>query len=308
LKDHPKARGGVAYYSVNPMPGTSSLVINLRSVSIHHFEGIVDFTDAQMRLMRDYHRHFGDRWIENVLLGTDMDDVDMNRVKAPLSVIQSVFRSKLSVYVNDENEIVCRNRVFSTDGGASTIDDIVHLIEGGSIVMLDTSKLGDDAELMIGSMIANRLLESHQNAKAEGMLDDMPPVSVVIEEAPRVLASDKLEKGDNIYSTIAREGRKFKVGLMAITQLVSVIPVEVLTNMNTKIILGNEMASERNAIMQSAAQDLSQDSRNIASLDKGEAIVSSIFTRFAVPVKIPLFDNIVKPTKAGKDNNLEYRG
>jgi hypothetical protein len=88
---------------------------------------------------------------------------------------------------------------------------------------------------------------------------------------------------------------------------VSVIPIEVLANMNTKIIMGNEMASERNAIIQSAAQDLSQDSRNIASLDIGEAIVSSVFTRFAVPIKVPLFEEVVKLSKSQKQE-LEYKG
>ena len=101
-------------------------------------------------------------------------------------------------------------------------------------------------------------------------------------------------KNDNIYSTIAKEGRKFKVGLTAITQLSSVIPKTILANMNTKIILGNEMKQEREAIIASASQDLSQDDKNIASLDKGEAIITSIFVPFAMPIKIPLFEDIVK--------------
>ena len=112
-------------------------------------------------------------------------------------------------------------------------------------------------------------------------------MSIVIEEAPRVLSAEAIEQSSNIYSTIAREGRKFKVGLVAITQLTSVIPQMVLTNMNTKIILGNEMVAERRAVMESSAQDLSDEDRTIASLDKGEAIVSSIFTKFAVPIYTP---------------------
>ena len=71
----------------------------------------------------------------------------------------------------------------------------------------------------------------------------------------------------------------------------------VLTNMNTKIILGNEMVAERRAVMESSAQDLSDEDRTIASLDKGEAIVSSIFTKFAVPIYTPLFEDIVAETK-----------
>ena len=66
--------------------------------------------------------------------------------------------------------------------------------------------------------------------------------------------------------------------------------------MNTKIILGNELKQERAAIINSASQDLSQDDQNIASLDIGEAIISSNFTKFAIPVQIPLFEDYIKAT------------
>ncbi|PIN72169.1 hypothetical protein COV21_03025 [Candidatus Woesearchaeota archaeon CG10_big_fil_rev_8_21_14_0_10_45_5] len=98
-----------------------------------------------------------------------------------------------------------------------------------------------------------------------------------------------LERGPNVFSGIAREGRKFGIGLLAITQLPSMIPKEILANINTKIILGIEMQPERQAIIDYASQDLSQDSRSIASLDIGEAIITSNFTKFAMPVKIPNF-------------------
>ena len=57
------------------------------------------------------------------------------------------------------------------------------------------------------------------------------------------------------------------------------------------------MKPERQAIIESASQDLSEDDRNIASLDKGEAIISSNFTKFATPIKIPLFEDLVKKKK-----------
>jgi DNA helicase HerA-like ATPase len=136
-------------------------------------------------------------------------------------------------------------------------------------------------------------------------LETKPVISIVIEEAPRVLGDEVLRSsGSNIYSDIAREGRKFKIGLIAITQLTSVIPKTILANMNTKIILGNELATERSSIIQSASQDLSTDDRNIASLDKGEAIISSNFTKFAVPMKIPLFEDIVKDMKASPNKKI----
>ena len=124
----------------------------------------------------------------------------------------------------------------------------------------------------------------------EGTLRDKPVISIVLEEAPRVLGKDVLERGTNIFSTIAREGRKFKIGLLAITQLPSLIPRDILANMNTKIILGIEMQQERQAIIESASQDLSDHNRSIASLDKGEAILTSNFAKFPIPLAIPFFE------------------
>ena len=213
-----------------------------------------------------------------------------------MMVVQRRLRLLLSLEKNEEGIIFSRHHVFdSTNKGMTTVDDIVRDIENGKVVVLDTSRLGDEAELIVGNIIASRLLEKYKDAKASGQIERKPVATIVIEEAPRVIGEDVLQsKNNNIYATIAKEGRKFKVGLTAITQLSSVIPRTILANMNTKIILGNEMKQEREAIIASASQDLSEDDKNIASLDKGEAIVTSIFVPFAMPIKIPLFEEVVK--------------
>jgi DNA helicase HerA-like ATPase len=302
LKDHAKAKGNLLYYSVNPMPGTNTLSINLKSILPEHLEGIIALTEAQEQAVTRYHSEFKEDWIENIVRGVKVEGVR----DVTLTVLQRIIRTKLSTHLRD-GEIASRNRVFSGTSGESTIRAIVDALEQGKVVIIDTSKIGDEAELLIGSMIANEVFAKYQNFKAEGALSDKLPISIIIEEAPRVLGSDKLAFGDNIYSKIAKEGRKFKIGLQAITQLTSVIPRDILTNINTKIILGNEMATERRAIIDSAAQDLSDDDRTIASLDKGEAVVTSIFTKFAVPIQIPLFDDLVKNQKASTER-LSYTG
>jgi hypothetical protein len=58
-------------------------------------------------------------------------------------------------------------------------------------------------------------------------------------------------------------------------------------------------------VIESSPQDLSQDNRNIAALDKGEALVTSTFTRFAVPIKVPLFKDFAKK---GEKQELSYVG
>jgi len=296
LKDHPRAKDNLSYYTPsNPPVGSNRLTINLQSIRPEHFEGIVDFSDAQFQAIRTYHWKTKDTWLTTLML-TNPEAAEDKIAAATMSVIQRKMRLILGLIKDEEGHLVSKHEVFdSATKGFTTVDDIVKDIEQGKVVVLDTSRLGDEAELIVGNIIASKLFERYKSYKAVGELARKPVATVIIEEAPRVIGIDVLtKKNDNIYSTIAKEGRKFKVGLTAITQLSSVIPKTILANMNTKIILGNEMKQEREAIIASASQDLSEDDKNIASLDKGEAIITSIFVPFAMPIKIPLFEDIVK--------------
>lgn len=304
LKFHPRAKDNLVYYTPsNPPVGANRLTINLQSIRPEHFEGIVDFSDPQFQAIRMAYRQSRNNWIRDLMLtdavAAGMENTSQSRgefAAATMMVVQRKLRLLLSLEKDEEGVVFSRHEVFdSTTKGLITVEEIVKDIEAGKVVVLDTSRLGDEAELLVGNIIAAKLLQKYKDAKASGELDRKPVATIVIEEAPRVIGVDVLtSRNDNIYSTIAKEGRKFKVGLTAITQLSSVIPKTILANMNTKIILGNEMKQEREAIIASASQDLSEDDKNIASLDKGEAIVTSIFVPFAMPIKIPLFEEIVQ--------------
>ena len=186
----------------------------------------------------------------------------------------------------DENKNITSKGCFHLQSGHTTLPDIVNALEEGKTVIINTSSFSGSIELLIGSMAASIALERHKTYSSQD-LKIHPVINIVLEEAPRVLGKDVLETGSNIFANIAREGRKFNVGLTAITQLPSLIPRQILANMNTKIILGTELKQERQALIESASQDLSNDERMIASLDKGEAIVTSNFLSFAMPISIP---------------------
>ena len=293
LKDH--LLGKTSYYTAkNPPIGAKTLRINLEIIKPHHLEGVVQFSDAQRQALVLYHKEYGDSWIEAIILEKPLR-VD-NLFKADtLAVVKRRLLYLLDLdFVN--NQLFC-NGVFQLNAGSTIISDITRDLESGKVVIVDTSSFSGAIELLIGSLVAHELFHKYKHYKMEGELKGKPVISIVLEEAPRVLGKEVLERGSNIFSTIAREGRKFKVGLMAITQLPSLIPRDILANMNTKIILGIEMKPERQAIIESAAHDLSEHDRTIASLDIGEALVSSNFASFVMPVKIPLFDDTVKEGK-----------
>ncbi len=299
LSQHYGAREKVHYYTPNPQNEGITLAINIREVKPYHLKEITEFSSAQEDAMYLAYSKWGRDWIEVLLTGKkDGKKVSLENVHdSTIAALKRKIQVALELSVVD-GELNQNGSIFTVGvAGERTISDIVEQLDSGEIVILDTSTISKNVEILIASMIMTRIFDRHKKCK-EGReincnFNELPVVSVVLEEAPRVLGGEN----GNIFKTIAREGRKFKVGLIAITQLPSMIPREIMANLNTKIILGNEMRSERDAIISSAPQDLSKDSKMIASLEKGEAIVSSIFTKFAVPVKIELFEDIVPNRK-----------
>jgi len=303
LKDHPQKN--VVYYTpTNPPPGAYTLKINLTKLKPEHFMGALSLTDPQRQCLHVYYKKFRTQWIYSLLSEAKIEPVRFHE-----DTIAVVKRKLLTLLGLDfDNGTLTTDGIFDMVAGENTITEICTFLEQGKTVIIDTSFFSGALEIMVGSIIASEIFDKYKYYKRIGQLDHKPVVSIVLEEAPRVLGKKVLEQGGNIFETLAREGRKFKVGLVAITQLPSEIPKNILANMNTKIILGIEMGSERQAVIESSPQDLSNDARNIASLDKGEAIVTSTFTRFAVPIKIPLFKEFVQKSKMERFTTTHYMG
>jgi len=288
LKDHPDAARALVFYSRNPPPGQQLLKVNLKSIDPEDLMGVVEFTTAQEETLEQLRRQHGADWA-SALLAVNEEDESFKKAKG---TIRALKRKVCNIFNLRETAAgyECADGVFDLGGmGEETINDMAQALEDGKVVLIDGSSISDDTGLVIASAVLRKLFDRYDGYKSSGVLKEKAQVVVVLEEAPRLLSG---AYGDNVFSRIAREGRKFRIGLIAITQLASVIPREILANIGTKIIMGNEMALERRAIAESAAQDLADFDRIIAGLDVGEAIVSSIFSKFPVPVKVPKFEDL----------------
>jgi uncharacterized protein len=306
LKEHSRKDMLVYYTPSNPPAGARSLKINTSDIKPQHFDGAVHWTDAQRQAVYAAYNLFHQNWIERILFEEQDEHIQKYFQEGTLMVVKRKLMGLLNLGVQGNN--IQSYGLFDTTAGSTTVNDICDDLENSKVVVVDTSTVSGATEIIVGSIISSEMLKRYRNYKRSGELKNKPVISIVLEEAPRVLGKDVLQHGSNIFDTIAREGRKFKIGLVAITQLPSAIPRSILANMNTKIILGLEMKPERDAIIDSASQDLSSDSRNIASLDKGEAIVTSNFTKFAIPIKIPLFKDVVAEQKAEPQTQREFSG
>ena len=75
----------------------------------------------------------------------------------------------MGLSIDEDNNLISNNEVFdATTKGLTTVNDIAKDVEAGKVVVLDTSRLGDEAELLIGNIIASKLFEEYKNSKARG--------------------------------------------------------------------------------------------------------------------------------------------
>lgn len=297
-EDGLKCFDNVLYYTKSIVPsGQRSLVLNVSKLKPHHFD-FLNFTEPQKQIMYTMYKNFKSDWIKQIFIVPADDQIN----ELSLAVLRRNLKLLLSLRVINEgssNAQFLFDGMFSENAGESTLSDICDFLEQKKLVLINTSNLTGSVELLVANMIANELFFRYKNKDSK----DNTLVNIVLEEAPRVIGKEVLSRGNNIFGTIAREGRKFNIGLTAITQLPSLIPKEILANMNTKIIMGTDMHQERQALIDSASHDLRSYNRAIASLDRGEAIVSSNFSPFAIPIKVSLYKEERK-----KSQNLGFGG
>ncbi|MCX8182658.1 MAG: ATP-binding protein [Candidatus Methanomethyliaceae archaeon] len=303
LKNHPKADKNLVYYSKNPPPWQKKLKVSLKSIDPEDLLGIVELSSAQEGALQLYRREFAHDWIKELMREDPQREKEYERKGVQSVTIRSLRRKLGNLFkirtAKEDEEPYCEDDVFDLEGfGESTVKDIADALERGKVVIIDGSSISDDTGLVIMSAVMREVFRRYEGYKDEGTLQDRVQVGVILEEAPRVLGE---LYGGNIFGRITREGRKFKIGLLAVTQMASVIPNEILANIGTKIIMGNEMARERERLIESSPQDLSQYEQVIAGLERGESIISSIFSKFPVPIYTPLFEDLIRSTEARKD-------
>ncbi|MCD6547188.1 MAG: ATP-binding protein [Nanoarchaeota archaeon] len=277
------------------IPGAEELKIHVEDLEPDDFFGIADLSQAQQEALSLLKKKYNENWIKH-LLEEKIEKLIEEFDKKVSGVTFATLRRKMQhVLELDESG---RGLVFTIEKREDT--SIYNIIKQGikqrKIIIIDTSSVGEEAEKIIASSILNKLFTSYRYAKQKDEVEfnNLPEVLVVFEEAPRVLGKEVLAKGVNVFEKIAREGRKFKIGLCAITQMPSLIPAEILSQMNTKVILGLPAPADRKAVINSSAQNISDEDVEIQILDMGEALVTSPFVKFPLPVKIFKFEEQIK--------------
>ncbi|MEA3189467.1 MAG: hypothetical protein QOD77_49 [Thermoplasmata archaeon] len=263
------------------------LAVSAGEIKAADFANVYDLTGPQEEAIWAVSNKFRDQWL------LQLANLDLDQLMASLG--NRFMEGTLNVLQRRAQQVL-RQPSIHTDTGLSTTKQILNHLGAGHVVLVDTSGLFPQEELLVSAVLARSLLERHRDAaRRPEEFRALPPVCVTLEEAQRVL--NARGGSSNIFAQIAREGRKFKVGLGAVTQQPRLLSDELLSQLNTLFILGLADPTDRERVKAGARQDLSQVHKELQMMEPGEALVTTPGAPFALPLKAHLFEDRILEAK-----------
>jgi len=114
-------------------------------------------------------------------------------------------------------------------GSSELIENVFKYLKNGKTVIIDLS-LNDNSEAsIISTIITRKLFENNKKYFTETNKDNVINTVLCVEEAQNVLSEEFVRSNANPFVRVAKEGRKFGLGLIAITQRPSAISEEIRT-------------------------------------------------------------------------------
>ncbi|PKQ27795.1 MAG: hypothetical protein CVT63_06110 [Candidatus Anoxymicrobium japonicum] len=285
LRDAP-GQDNFVVYSSRPFSGSyNRIMLSAHEITVEDVENVYPFSQAQAEALWQISSRYGRRWL------MELADSD---IKTLVDAFERKIQDVTFAVLKRRAERILGSDVVHRDEKVSASGSIVEALHSGKVVLVDTSSLYNEEELLVGAVLARRLFGENKKAYIDGKrFRKLPPVLISLEEAQRVLGT--AQQG-NIFTRIAREGRKFKVGICAVTQQPKLIPNELLSQFNTMFLLGLSDDGDRNIVRGCAKQDISALGTEIQTLERGEALITSPSAPFALPVKIHLYEDYIKIT------------
>ncbi len=157
------------------------------------------------------------------------------------------------------------------------------------------------AELAVG-VVLNLIFEAAVRTPADGVGIGRPrPVLVALEEAHRYLGRDAAAMAGDAANRIAREGRKYGVGLVLITQRPSELPETALAQCGSIIALRLSNSADQGRIRSALPDSVAGLADILPSLRTGEAIV----TGEAVVLPVRVLVDLPDPVPLAEDPTLK---
>lgn len=162
--------------------------------------------------------------------------------------------------------------------------DRSELVRYGGISVISLAGYPDDFRAAIYSLIVESIFSKRVSGEIE------LPVLLVLEEAhnfaPSRASEPALQRAVTLTRQIAQEGRKFKVGLVLISQRPARLDETTLSQCNSYVIMRMVNPDDQSYVRRVIETLGENEARMLPDLDVGEAILSGQFINFPVLVKV----------------------
>jgi len=193
-----------------------------------------------------------------------------------------------------------RIRHFIDEGGvhsssSTLIEDTFKALRDGKTVIVDFSLRDSVDASIISTMIVRKLFEDNKKNYTESKDEDVIRCVIFVEEAQNVLSDEQVRTSANPFVRIAKEGRKFGIGLVAITQRPSAISEEIRSQAENFFAFYMGNSDDIKALVKSNINY----NGVVSSFIQRETIPGNLYFvtsshPFVIPVRVVEFDKLVE--------------
>jgi len=248
-------------------------------------EGVGDFVenlDYYANNPQEVRKKYPDFWSEPKFQAGDKpqkEDADDKSARKTISAI----RKRLKHLINEGH---------LHDPKSQMVDDIFEKLRKGKTVVIDLS-LKDSVDASIISTIIVRKLFEHNKKVYTEQSENVIESVIFVEEAQNVLSSELVRTNANPFVRTAKEGRKFGIGMVTITQRPSAISDEIRTQAENFFVLHMGNSDDVKSLIQS---NIHYDGV-IASFIQRETIKGNLYlvtsdSPFAIPLRVDEFEKM----------------
>lgn len=163
-----------------------------------------------------------DRWESLVnLIDADGNSADLREIQTLLELQSSQETEALAARANMTTIVRTLH-----DKSSQLMDMLVHALSEGKLCVIDVSQMRGNQSLILSGLILRRIFDRNQQEFTSANPKTIPTIAVV-EEAQAVLNENA--PASDPYVAWVKEGRKYDLGALLITQQPGSIPVEILS-------------------------------------------------------------------------------
>ena len=177
---------------------------------------------------------------------------------------------------------------------SNLIEKCLDYLKDGKTVIIDLSLKDNREANIISTILVRKLFEQNKLNFTNNIENEVIKSIVFVEEAQNVLSDEFVKSNANPFVRIAKEGRKFDLGLVAITQRPSAISEEIRSQAENFFVMYMGNTKDIKALIDSNIQYDGVISKFIQSETiSGNLYMVSAKQSFVIPLRVAWFEKLV---------------